>query len=113
MQRMVFSNLAYIRVPRGDSPRGGQRHRDRVNVRYAPASDRLLRRHKMTLWAKNDQSAVQQNTVYSITSAMVISVGGISRPSAFAVVRLMTSSNFVGCSTGRSAGFAPRRILST
>jgi hypothetical protein len=24
----------------------------------------------------------------------------------------MTSSNFVGCSTGRSAGFAPFRILS-
>ena len=35
------------------------------------------------------------------------------RPSALAVLRLMTSSNFVGCSTGRSAGFAPLRILST
>src|SRR5262249_535762 len=38
---------------------------------------------------------------------------GIVRPSALAVVRLMTSSNLVGCSTGRSAGFAPLRILST
>src|SRR5207245_787814 len=38
---------------------------------------------------------------------------GIVRPSALAVLRLMTSSNFVGCSTGRSAGFAPLRILST
>ena len=28
----------------------------------------------------------------------------------FAVLRLMTSSNLVGCSIGRSAGFAPRRI---
>jgi hypothetical protein len=35
------------------------------------------------------------------------------RPSALAVLRLMTSSNFVGCSAGRSAGFAPLRILST
>ncbi len=35
------------------------------------------------------------------------------RPSALAVLRLMTSSNFVGCSTGRSAGLAPFRILST
>ena len=35
------------------------------------------------------------------------------RPSALAVLRLMTSSNFVGCSTGRSAGLAPLRILST
>jgi hypothetical protein len=41
------------------------------------------------------------------------SVGGTSRPSALAVVRLMTRSNFLGCSTGISAGFAPRSILST
>src|SRR5262249_11173106 len=38
--------------------------------------------------------------------------GGIVRPRAFAVLRLIISSNFVGCSTGRSAGFAPFRILS-
>jgi hypothetical protein len=51
---------------------------------------------------------------HSITSsARASSVGGISRPSALAVIRLMTKSNLVGCSTGRSAGFAPRRILST
>jgi len=36
-----------------------------------------------------------------------------SRPSALAVIRLMTRSNLVGCSTGKSAGFAPRKILST
>jgi hypothetical protein len=35
------------------------------------------------------------------------------RPRAFAVLRLITSSNLVGCSTGRSAGFAPFGILST
>jgi hypothetical protein len=40
-------------------------------------------------------------------------VGGIVRPRASAVLRLMTSSNVVGCSTGRSAGWAPLRILST
>jgi hypothetical protein len=38
---------------------------------------------------------------------------GIVSPSAFAVLRLITSSKLVGCSTGRSAGFAPLRILST
>src|SRR5262249_4927342 len=38
---------------------------------------------------------------------------GIMRFSAFAVFRLITNSNFVGCSTGNSAGFAPFRILST
>jgi hypothetical protein len=35
------------------------------------------------------------------------------RLSAFAVLRLMASWNFVGCSTGRSAGRAPLMILST
>src|SRR5258705_11453262 len=39
--------------------------------------------------------------------------GGTVRPRALAVLRLITSSNLVGCSTGRSDGFAPRRILST
>src|SRR5574337_2226370 len=38
---------------------------------------------------------------------------GIVRPSALAVLRLITSSNLLGCSTGRSAGLAPLRILST
>jgi hypothetical protein len=52
--------------------------------------------------------------IYSITSSAVASNdGGTVRPSALAVVRLMTRSNLVGCSTGMSAGFAPRRILST
>ena len=51
---------------------------------------------------------------HSITSsARASSIGGTSRPSALAVIRLMTKLNLVGCSTGMSAGFAPRRILST
>ena len=36
---------------------------------------------------------------------------GTVRPSAFAVLGLMTSFNVVGCCTGRSAGLAPFRIL--
>ena len=35
------------------------------------------------------------------------------RPSAFAVLRLIISSNYVGCSMGRSPGLAPFKILST
>ena len=51
---------------------------------------------------------------YSITSsARSSSDGGIVRPSALAVLRLMISANFVGCSIGRSAGLAPCRILTT
>src|SRR5262249_55494584 len=38
---------------------------------------------------------------------------GSVTPIAFAVFRLTMSSNFCGCSTASSAGFAPRRILST
>src|SRR6266851_135619 len=53
-------------------------------------------------------------TRYSITrSARRRTDGGIVRPSVFAVLRLITSSNLVGCSTGKSAGLAPLRILST
>jgi Asp-tRNA(Asn)/Glu-tRNA(Gln) amidotransferase A subunit family amidase len=51
---------------------------------------------------------------YSMTwSARTKSDCGIVRPSALAVLRLMTSSNLVGCSMGKSAAFAPFRILST
>jgi len=50
---------------------------------------------------------------HSITSsARASSDGGTVRPSALAVMRLITSSNLVGCSTGRSEGLAPLRILS-
>src|SRR5262245_35286076 len=51
---------------------------------------------------------------HSITSsARVRKDSGIVNPSALAVVRLMTRSNFVGCWIGKSPGFAPRRTLST
>src|SRR5215475_12736388 len=38
---------------------------------------------------------------------------GIVRPICLAALRLIMKSNFFGCSTGRSAGLAPFRILST
>jgi hypothetical protein len=51
---------------------------------------------------------------YLITlSALASTLGGIVRPIRLAVFRFTTSSNFVGCSTGRSAGLAPLKILST
>src|SRR5262249_53492544 len=51
---------------------------------------------------------------HSITSsARASSVGGMVRPSALAVLRLMTNSSLVDCSTGKSAGLAPLKILST
>src|SRR6516162_4480527 len=45
---------------------------------------------------------------HSITSsARASNVGGISRPTAAAVCRLITNSNLVGCRIGISAGFSP------
>src|SRR5262249_10648946 len=44
------------------------------------------------------------------SSARASSLSGTCRRSAFAMPRLMTSSNLVGCTTGRSAGFSPLRI---
>src|SRR5262249_39286947 len=47
---------------------------------------------------------------HSITSsARASSVGGTSKRSALAVLRLITNSNLVGWLTGRSAGLAPLR----
>jgi hypothetical protein len=51
---------------------------------------------------------------HSITSsARERRESGIVRPSDLAVLRLMISSNLVGCSIGRSFGLAPFRTLST
>src|SRR5262249_50858469 len=51
---------------------------------------------------------------HSITSSGGASrVGGFCRPSPVAVFTLRTSSSLVGCSTGRSLGLAPFKILST
>ena len=58
-------------------------------------------------------TALQQSN-YSITSSAVASsTCGMVRPSALAVLRLITSSNLVGSSIGRSPGLAPFKILST
>ena len=52
--------------------------------------------------------------LYSITSSALASRdGGTVRPSALAVFRLMVKSNFVGCTTGSSAGVSPFRIRPT
>src|SRR5262249_1728689 len=56
---------------------------------------------------KRDERA----SLHSITSSpRPGKVGGMSRLSALAVLRLITNSNFTVCCTGRSAGFSPLRI---
>src|SRR4051794_36220852 len=46
-----------------------------------------------------------------VSSARACNDCGIARPSAVAVLALITSSNLAGCSTGPSRGLAPRRSL--
>src|SRR5262249_33205577 len=60
------------------------------------------------------ESQDKRAAVHSITSsARASNASGTVKPSALAVFILMISSKWVGCSTGRSAGWAPLRILST
>src|SRR5579864_4698155 len=65
-------------------------------TRYAPGGDKVRCSEKRR---------------YSITSSAVASsVCGTVRPSPLAVLRLITSSNLVGCSIGRSDGLSPLRM---
>jgi hypothetical protein len=78
----------------------------------------LLRLRRRAEGRTDSRAAEQRDELaplhYSMTSsAMASTTGGIVRPRALAVLRLMTSSNLVGCSTGISAGCCPFRILST
>src|SRR5262245_34484952 len=84
-------------------------------------ADEAHDRHRRLLRARRERprscAANQRDELappHSITSsARAVTAAGTVRPSARAVTRLITRSNLVGCSTGRSAGLVPRRILST
>ena len=67
-----------------------------------PASENLHR---------NELMHCSKQASYSITSsASSCMLFGTTSPSALAVFILRISSNLVGCRTGRSPGFAPRRM---
>jgi hypothetical protein len=64
--------------------------------------------------ALSSRSKVRHRMAYSITSsACASSVGGTVMPAILAVLRLITSSYFVGSWIGRSATFSPLNIRST
>src|SRR5262249_34500851 len=69
------------------------------------------RRCEETTGQRADEGSPCRHWITS--SARASSDGGIVRPSALAVLRLMARSNLADCCTGRSAGFMPFRILST
>jgi hypothetical protein len=88
---------------------------NRFAVEEADHRHRLLRpRRERPRHCRAAEQRDELASLHSMTSsARARSVGGTSRPSDLAVLRLITSSNVVGSSMGRSAGFAPLRILST
>src|SRR5262249_27451564 len=83
-----------------------------------PAVEKPDHGHRLLLRARRERPrhrAAEQSdelaSLHSITSsARASSVAGTSRPKALAVLRLITSSNLVDCTTGRSAGFMPLSI---
>ncbi len=84
------------------------------HVRLAPKVTDALRRRELTRCANQRHSHRGKTARYSITSSARASTdAGTVRLSALAVLRLMTSSYFVGACTGMSAGFSPLRIRST
>src|SRR5262249_12943965 len=102
-------------------PKGAQvcRVRDlRCRLQHANAIDlrdllraRRERPRRRPAAEQPDEGAALHLGGLSITSPVrAESVGGPSIPSAFAVFRLMMSSNLVDCTTGRSAGFSPLRM---
>src|SRR5262245_38129472 len=95
----------------------GPREQGRRHVE-AERLGRLDVDHKLELrrglyWKVGWLLALEMRSHSITSSARASTVGGISRPSAFAAVKLIISCNFVGNSIGKSAGLAPLKILST
>src|SRR3954464_13239848 len=62
---------------------------------------------------RQDRTSFAWRTHSITSSASASNVGGTSSPRERAVLRLITNSNLVGCTTGSSAGFAPLRTRPT
>src|SRR5215472_4482921 len=89
--------------------RSGNEHPDppHYSALLRPRNNRPTRRAA----EKRDEVAAPNHSITS--SARASSDGGTVMPSALAVLRLMTSSNLAGCSTGKSPGFSPLRMRPT
>jgi hypothetical protein len=87
---------------------------DRIYGGYLPRENPWLQLQLRQHVRSSTANGVQQRTSaarYSITSSAVDSkLGGTAMLSPLAAFMLMTKSNFVGCSTGSSVGFAPLRM---
>ena len=84
--------------------------RCRLNVRITPESGRVADMPDRQVRANRTQAPQQPTSPTDHLVGASERVGRISDRAALAAVRLIMRSNLVGCSTGMSAGFAPRRI---
>src|SRR5262245_21634111 len=112
--------LPNLNVTNSRPSRQGRNAPARVVRHFGPGQEsdhrhrRLLRAHPNRPRRRAAEQRDELAPLHSITSsAMACNVGGTVRPSALAVLRLMTSSSLVDCWTGKSAGLAPWRILPT
>jgi hypothetical protein len=90
-------------------------HRHASNARgmsaMPPRATKSVHRSDPPLRANRRHMHRSKDSRYSITSSAVASsLSGTARPSIRAVEALMTNSNLVGCTTGKSAGLAPLRM---
>ena len=100
--KLLLLNLGEVRAPLRV-----ERRAPRIGSPVSPCCARAASGQYRRATKQRDEPTA----VHSITSsAMASSEGGIVRPSILAVGWLMTSSNLVDCSTGRSAGLVPLRI---
>ena len=107
--RRIAANIAKLPEPapapltRRDEVAAAHSRRS-APVRLHPNAGSIAATHYLTSWPMSDIAP------YSITlSARATNVAGTVMPSALAVLRLITSSNLVGCSIGISATLVPRK----
>src|SRR2546427_13287828 len=99
--------------------RGGPGHQYTHAWHLAHSANRLLcPRHQRPRGRRaaeqRDERTPLHVCAHSITSsAIASSPGGNVRSIVLAVLRLITNSNLIGCTTGRSLGFSPLRIRPT
>src|SRR5262249_11560992 len=84
-----------------------------IAARMGQAFD-IARADRVCDRCEHDRYGVGRIPAHSVPSSAVESrVAGTVRPSALAVLRLITNSNLVGCTTGKSPGLALLRIRPT
>jgi hypothetical protein len=83
-------------------------------VRFNPAADMAPAATEVGCRPNADSCAAANAVSYSMTSsARPSTASGTVSPSAFAVLRLITSSKLADCCTGNSAGGSPFKIRPT